>query len=569
MKVIDQHIQSVVGRSLIQAVVFVMAHIFTWTSGLWTAHSQESTAGIRIRSVQVDGEPMPIRQDEKLRLSSQARSIGFEFGLDESHDETPSRIRFKLDGYEDAWRELAGSMRVNVRFLDDVGDQVSETIFRIAGESKGWTGDPATASFTPRREEIEVPPGATKYWVVMTSAGPPATVGIYAITNLVVNRRSATNPEPVVSLPWAFDDSDVDGFPRGWIRDGLRPSMAGIFRGGSGDGGFVIVDDDLNGHAEWAIRKDDARPVRPGDVLEVEWAEAYSFGLVKEELVSYADLHPGYYRFRINQVSVSGIPGTVESSIAFEVPATFWRTPWFWVSVLTMSIATGLVAWRASSARRLQHELRFLEQQRAVDRERLRIAQDIHDDLGARVTQISLLSAVAESKSSLPDEARAEFGKVSRMTRDLVSALHETVWAVNPENDNLDALANFLCQMSSQLSSQARLRCRLEVPEIPSDIMASSQMRHHLIMAVKEAVNNVIKHADATEMRIRISLENWMLRISVLDDGRGFDSSVVEAGNGLNNLESRMNKIGGSVSVESRLGVGTEIRLDVPVSLSA
>jgi signal transduction histidine kinase len=293
----------------------------------------------------------------------------------------------------------------------------------------------------------------------------------------------------------------------------------------------------------------------------MEWDEAYSLGLAGAVTVQYVDLPAGYYRFRLNELSVMGVPGEVETSLAFEVPLAFWQTPWFWVSVGTVLLAAVVGTWRYTVWRRMHLQLQRLEQQRAVDRERLRIAQDIHDDLGARVTQISLLSAVAQRKPSLPDDARADFGTISQTTRELVSALYETVWAVNPENDNLDALANYLCQMGNQLCSQAQLRCRLEVPDAPPSIPLSSQVRHNLIMAVKEAVHNVIKHAHASEVRIRILYEASVLSISIHDDGRGFDPSACPPGNGLANLKSRMEDIGGSFTLESRLGAGTDVRL--------
>jgi signal transduction histidine kinase len=277
--------------------------------------------------------------------------------------------------------------------------------------------------------------------------------------------------------------------------------------------------------------------------------------------VSYSGLSPGYYRFRINELSVMGAPREAESSVAFEVPLAFWRTPWFWGSFVTVMVAAGVGVWRYVVSHRVQLQLQRLEQQRAVDRERLRIAQDIHDDLGARVTQISLLSAVAERKPSLPDEARLDFGRVSQMTRDLVSALYETVWAVNPENDNLDALANYLCQMGNQLCSQAQLRCRLEVPEAPPALPLNSHVRHNLIMAVKEALHNVIKHARASEVRVQIAFEATGLSIRIQDDGCGFDPAACPPGNGLANLRRRMESIGGSFSVASQLDAGTTVTL--------
>lgn len=536
------------------------------------ARDRETNALLEIRSVIVDGTPVSPRPAEKLRLSSSTRTVTFGFGPTTNAIQQPIRMRFKLDGYDEGWREQIGEMRLCVRFLDGTGDQVNETIFRVVGQSVGWTGNPKTALFAHRRETIVVPPGATSCWVVMSSAGPPATVGVYAITKLVIRTQPADGASPKVSLPWAFDAGApgiaAGGAPAGWMRDGLRPSMATVFESDTAlrTRGFMIVDDDLRGHAEWHTIKEMAMPVTPGDSLVMEWEEAFSFGLVASVEIPYANLPAGYYRFRLNEVSVTGIPGEAETSLPIEVPLAFWRTPWFWVSVATLLLAAGAGSWRYVIWRQKRQQMQRLEQHLALDRERLRIAQDIHDDLGARVTQISLLSAMAEGKTSLPEEARTEFGKVSQMTRDLVSALYETVWAVNPENDNLDALANYLCQMSNQYCSQARLRCRLEIPDSPPAIPLTSQVRHNLIMAVKEAIHNVVKHARATEVRLRIAYEASALRISIHDDGCGFDTATLPPGNGLGNLQGRLQDIGGSFTIESRLGAGTTVSLLLPVA---
>jgi signal transduction histidine kinase len=536
------------------------------------AYDRGTNRLMEIHSVIVDGAPASLRSAETLRLSSHPRTVSFGFGPTTNAIRHPIRIRYKLDGHDEGWREQAGEMRLCVRFLGQSGDQVNETILRVTGQSAGWTGNPQTALFTRRRETIVVPPGATSFWVVMSSAGPPATVGVYAVTNLVITTQPANGAPPVVSLPWAFDAAApgmaAGGAPPGWMQDGLRPSMATVFESGLAprSRGFLIVDDDLRGHAEWHTIKERAMPVTPGDSLVMEWDEAFSFGLVTSVEIPYANLPAGYYRFRLNVVSVTGIPGEAEASLAVEVPLAFWRTPWFWVSVATLLLAAAAGSWRYAIWRKKRLQMQRLEQNLALDRERLRIAQDIHDDLGARVTQISLLSAMAEGKTSLPEEARLEFGKVSQMTRDLVSALYETVWAVNPENDNLDALANYLCQMGNQYCSQAQLRCRLEIPDLPPAIPLTSQVRHNLIMAVKEAIHNVVKHAQATEVRLRISLEASVLRIGIRDDGRGFDTAAHPPGNGLGNLQRRLRDIGGSFTIESRLGAGTTVSLQLPVA---
>jgi signal transduction histidine kinase len=196
-----------------------------------------------------------------------------------------------------------------------------------------------------------------------------------------------------------------------------------------------------------------------------------------------------------------------------------------------------------------------------LEQERLRISRDIHDDLGARITEISLASALARTKASFPASAAADFDHICSLSRELVAALYETVWAVNPENDNLDALGNYLCQMTNHLCENAQLPCRWSISELPGDLPVSSQLRHNITMAVKEAVHNVIKHSKATEISLRVELERGLLLISVQDNGCGFNVDQTASGNGLTNMCRRMNDIGGKCAIESCPGGVTQVRL--------
>jgi signal transduction histidine kinase len=139
--------------------------------------------------------------------------------------------------------------------------------------------------------------------------------------------------------------------------------------------------------------------------------------------------------------------------------------------------------------------------------------------------------------------------------------LYETVWAVDPENDNLDALGNYLCQMVNQLCSQASLRCRFDVVELPKEIQVSSQTRHSISMAVKEAVHNVIKHARASEVKLCVGFVEGALNISVSDNGCGFNSFEHSAGSGLQNMKRRLEAIGGSCEIKSQAGQGTSVQM--------
>jgi signal transduction histidine kinase len=170
--------------------------------------------------------------------------------------------------------------------------------------------------------------------------------------------------------------------------------------------------------------------------------------------------------------------------------------------------------------------------------------------------------------AAFPEKARAEFDRISRMSRELVSALYETVWAVNPENDNLDALGNYLCQMVNQLCERSQFRCRFHVLDLPTEIQVSSQTRHNISMTVKEAVHNVIKHANASEVAMRMAFTGNLLSISVRDDGRGFVPNGHLSGNGLTNMNRRMQDIGGKCFIESGPGKGATVHIELAVKFA-
>jgi signal transduction histidine kinase len=476
-------------------------------------------------------------------------------------------LRFKLEGNENDWHASEAAMGLTVRFCDEQGDQVGQAIFEARGESPGWNCTLTSSPLTHRRETLLVPPSASRLWVTVSSGcGPPATVGIYAVDNLIVSRVSPTNGAPEVLLQPSFDgdtgDSAADS-PRGWLRDGIRPSMARIIELGSEPKAraLAILDDDPLGHAEWHNRRDTAPRIVPGERLVLEWNELFSMGLGITRLASYSKLPPGDFVFRVEEVSILGLPTGIADSVRVHVPLPLWEMPLFWPAILSTLLAASVGGARYVSWYRMRKEVLRLKQQRALEQERIRIAQDIHDDLGARVTQISLLSAMAQGNPGLPEKARADFDHISRMTRELVSALYETVWAVDPENDNLDALGNYLCQMVNQLCSQASLRCRFDVVDLPKEIQVSSQTRHSISMAVKEAVHNVIKHARASEVKLCVGFVEGALNISVSDNGCGFNSFEHSAGSGLQNMKRRLEAIGGSCEIKSQAGQGTSVQM--------
>jgi signal transduction histidine kinase len=141
--------------------------------------------------------------------------------------------------------------------------------------------------------------------------------------------------------------------------------------------------------------------------------------------------------------------------------------------------------------------------------------------------------------------ARESFQRISGMARELVAALYQTVWTVNPEHDHLESLVCYVCQLTENLCEAARIRCRIHSGEVTSGRRVTSETRHHVILAVKEALHNAIKHAGAAEITVRVEFHEPLLRIVIADNGRGFDAGAVAAGNGMGNMRRRMAAIGG------------------------
>ena len=537
------------------------------------AQTSDKGKKLVISSVQVNDKVIAMREGQALKLGANAQDVVFRFGAATNSDWAPGRLRYKLDGYENAWRESGGQMNFTVRFYNRTGDQVSQKVFTVEGDSAGWNGSIQNSSLTHRRETVKVPPNGSRLMVVISSAGPPETEGVYVVANLTVSETvSNTFSAPVLigsPLDQQGEMSNPERAPAGWARDGTHPSMAKIINIGRDPvvRAFAVLDDDPISHAEWRNSLSTAPKVTAGAKLVLEWNEMYSMGAGNGGTATYRSLAPGNYDFRVQEVNIYGMPTGIETSLKLVVTPPFWRNTWFWSIVSAALMAGVLGTARYVTWRKMRGELLVLKGQQALEQERLRIAQDIHDDLGARVTQISLLSAMAQVNPEFSDKARSEFAQVSQMSRDLVSALYETVWAVNPENDNLDAVGNYICQMVTTLCEQPRLRCRFYVSDLPQKPQVSSQTRHNLSMAVKEAVNNVIKHAGASEVVVRIELAGHNLDVSVSDDGRGFEiSEQLATGNGLTNMKRRLQEIGGSCAIESEPGKGTTIRLRMTVN---
>jgi signal transduction histidine kinase len=281
--------------------------------------------------------------------------------------------------------------------------------------------------------------------------------------------------------------------------------------------------------------------------------------------IRYSRLSPGKYQLHITAGYSDQVWNKDGVTFNFVVLPFTWQTWWF--RTVAVAAFTGLIIAivRYVSFRRLRFKLRRLEQQEALHKERARIAKDIHDDVGANLTQIALLGDLARQDGSSDSRSGVRLDTISRTARQAVKSLDEIVWAVNPRNDTLAHLIDYTGQFAVDYLRSAGIRCRLDLPDQTPPREISTDVRHNLFLVVKEALNNVVKHAGATEVWVRIKTHETALEIAVEDDGRGFNGEPSDPGaDGLRNMRQRSLDIGGSCRIESHPGRGTRIIVDLP-----
>jgi ligand-binding sensor domain-containing protein/signal transduction histidine kinase len=270
-----------------------------------------------------------------------------------------------------------------------------------------------------------------------------------------------------------------------------------------------------------------------------------------DQTVRYANLAPGRYRFAVRSITESGQISTGQATLTFQVLPVFWRRSWF-LGMVMLAIASGAVSLHRY---RLNHLL-------ALERVRTRLAADLHDDLGAGLAEIAILSEVAKLQER-PRTMELLDGIASR-ARSLREAMTDIVWTVDPREDSLADLVLRLRQTAfTMLESEERSVEFLAPSGEKLEIELAPAVRRHVLLFFKEVVTNVARHAAATAVRVEIEAVKGHFRMSIRDNGRGFDPRQPRAGRGLKSLQYRAGELRGAFQVQSVLGGGTEIELSL------
>ena len=290
---------------------------------------------------------------------------------------------------------------------------------------------------------------------------------------------------------------------------------------------------------------------------ESKWHE-----LVEKRVARYTNLRPGDYRFEFKARNHHGVWGEVPTFFfAFSLAPHFYESWAFYglCGLGAVGLAGGVQAYRL----RVQRRILQLNHERSLERERARIARDLHDDLGASLTGVALQLEAAQRRGGTEGE---QLAALAGETRSLAHELRELAWTTNPRCDNASSLAAFIGELTERFCQAVALGCRLDLPAPSQPANIPARLRHELLVVLKESLANIAKHAAAREVTVGLALNNGRLELVIRDDGRGFEPARPASGTGLQNLRERVQQAGGSFTLESRPGLGTTVTVLLPLN---
>ncbi len=298
------------------------------------------------------------------------------------------------------------------------------------------------------------------------------------------------------------------------------------------------------------------------DGLDNQWRDIGS-----NRSVSYEAVPAGKYTFFVTATNGDGVASLNPASLQIVVRPNWWQTTWFQTTSIIGAVLIAAAAGWLISRRRLKRRITALKLRNARESERSRIARDLHDDLGASLTEISLLAAI--SAETVPEgESRESLEEIAQKAQHLVGSLDEIVWAVDPRHDSPGSLIEYIATTGQEFLAKAGIFLRFDLTRDIPDVEIEPERRHALFLAVREAFNNIVKHSGAKLARLTASFSEDTVVILVEDHGVGFDFDDIQRGDGLANLGKRMESCQGTVSITSAHGSGCRIEFRMPLRAS-
>lgn len=262
----------------------------------------------------------------------------------------------------------------------------------------------------------------------------------------------------------------------------------------------------------------------------------------------YTKVDPGEYVLKVKGSNNDGVWNEQGIAIPLVITPPFWATWWFrtLAGLTLIAILAALYNYRVS---------KLLE----MERMRVRIASDLHDDIGSSLSSIALITDMVRKRLPPDIDDQKHLLTASTAARHTADALKDIVWIINPEHDKLDDIV--LRMKDSAAKLLVGIEYTFDCPQNAMDDVLDMEFRRNLLLIYKEALNNIAKYAHATRVDIAIRRHDGTIELHVADNGVGFDLNTVRKGNGLDNLSRRATSIGGTIEIHSRPGLGTTIQL--------
>jgi signal transduction histidine kinase/ligand-binding sensor domain-containing protein len=294
--------------------------------------------------------------------------------------------------------------------------------------------------------------------------------------------------------------------------------------------------------------------------------------------VTFANLSPETYRFLVRAVNSEGIVSENPAVVSFKIlPPIYAR--WWFIALCLLAVGFVITAFYRSrlthleQARRAEENLRKSKEERLAELEKVRsrIATDLHDDIGASLTQIAVLSEVAQAQSK-GNGATEPLTKISAVSNELVGTMSDIVWSINPAKDHLSDLTQRMRRFASDVLAARGIAFHFVVPDANEEIKVNTNVRREVFLIFKESINNIAKHSAATQAEIELSVLKTDLRLKITDNGKGFDPEKISenakfstGGNGVLSIQRRAREMGGELQLISAAGNGTTVNLCLPL----
>jgi ligand-binding sensor domain-containing protein/signal transduction histidine kinase len=277
--------------------------------------------------------------------------------------------------------------------------------------------------------------------------------------------------------------------------------------------------------------------------------------------VTYANLKPGSYRFMVRALNAEGLVSQAPAIVSFTIDPPIWQRWWFFTIALIMVGLTIYAVYRYRLARLLE-----------MERMRTRIAADLHDDIGASLSRVAIMSEVLKRQSGARGDGAARMlTEIAESARASVDSMSDIVWSIDPRRDNLNDVVLRVRQFASDVLEACGIKWEFQVSPEAEKVKLDAEHRRHLLLIFKEAINNIVRHAGCNFVRLSISVESNQVKAEIHDDGQGFADQPEEAqtdgrgGHGLKNIRARTAELRGRCEIATSPSKGTHLTIEFPL----